>query len=166
MKHANTILCVALGLGTAIPCVAKEEKVAPGDLPAAVTAAVAKRFPDAKISGAGKEEADGELVYEVQLVRKERKIDVTVRPDGAIREIEEQLPQAELPQPVQRAIAKQYAKSRLRIAEKITLVKDGKESLDAYEVKLDADGKVTEVKLTPDGKILHTEVQTGDGDES
>jgi hypothetical protein len=156
----SPLACVALLVGLTV-CRAKEERVEIRDVPPAVMKAVKHRFPDATVTGAGKEEGDDkQMVFEVQLKQKSAKIDVTVSPDGAIREIEEQVKQDDLPKPVQQVLAETYPTGRWTSAEKVILVKDGKEVLDCYEVKVRANKKTTEVKIALDGKIKHVEVQT------
>jgi hypothetical protein len=157
MLSSGAFLALACGAS------AKEEKVELKDVPRPVIEAATKRFPEAKLNGAGKEEGDdGQLVYEVQLTDKSQKVDMTVSPDGTIREIEKQINEADLPQQVRRVLADKYAKSKLKLAEVVILVKDGKEVLDCYEVKLDADRKTTEVKIAADGAIKHVEVEASD----
>jgi hypothetical protein len=117
-------LLLIIGPGT---CQAKEEKVAVKDVPGAVLKAVAKRFPEAKVVGAGKEEAEGKTVFEVTLRdKKSLNIDVNVSPEGAIREIEQQIVPAAVPKTVERALAEKYPKSKLKFAEEVILVAGGK----------------------------------------
>lgn len=156
--------CVALLVGLTV-CLAKEERVEIRDVPPAVMKAVKHRFPNATVTAAGKEEGDDKkMVFEIQLKQKSAKIDVTTSPDGAIQEIEEQVRQVDLPKLVQRVLADKYPNAKVTIAEKVILVKDGKEVLDCYEMKVKENKQTTEVKIALDGKIKHVEVQQ-EGDE-
>ena len=157
----SSVLLAAVSVASA-----KEERVELRDVPRPVMEAVTKRFPEAKVSGAGKEEGDdGQIVFEVQLTDKSQKVDMSVSPDGTIREIEKQVKQADLPKAVQRTLTDKYPKSQLKLAEMVILVKDGKEVLDCYEVKLEADKKTTEVKIATDGTIKHIETVDGSDEE-
>ena len=129
---------------------------------AQVVAAVEKRFPDAKVTGAGREEEEGKVVFEVQLSDKAQHVDVSVGADGTIQEIEKQITEERLPKAVRRVLAEKYGKSQLKLAEEVILVTDGREALDCYEVKMAANGKVTEVKIAADGTVKHEEADEGD----
>jgi hypothetical protein len=130
-------------------------------VPEAVVKSVKKRFPTAKITGSGKEDEEGQTVYELQIEEKSAKIDISLNPDGTIREIEKQITKTDLPKAVQRTLGEKYSKSRIKLVEEVVLVKDGKEALDCYEFKLAAGDKVTEVKIAPDGKVKKVEEQKG-----
>jgi Putative beta-lactamase-inhibitor-like, PepSY-like len=159
------LACVVLLTGLTIG-LAKEERVEIRDVPPAVLKAVKDRFPDATVTAAGKEEGDDkQLVFEIQLKQAAGKIDVTASPQGAISEIEVQVRQLDLPKPVQKVLADKYPNAKVTIAEKVILVKDGKEVLDCYEMKVAQDKRTTEVKIAPDGKIKNVEVQTETDEE-
>ncbi len=143
----------------------KEEKVALKDVPAPVKQAVQKRFPGIEVMGAGREDADdGQVVFEMQLQDKQQKIDVSITPEGAIREIEKQIDQAGVPQAVRKAVSEKYPKAKIQFVEQVILVTAGKEVLDCYEFKLAAEGKIREVKIAPDGQVKHEEIDS-EGDD-
>ena len=141
---------------------AKEVDVPIGKVPKPVSAAVAARFPHAKVTDSSSEDETGKLLYELTVRYDGRRADVTVTPEGAIVLIEETIAAGALPPAVSQALEAKYPKAKYKIVESITSVEKGAETLTAYEVLLVTSGKQRrEVELAPDGKILKEE----DGDE-
>lgn len=155
----------------------EEEETVPLDkLPKVVIDAVKKMFPDAELKAATKEvvkeaakeededdnddTADGkekedkdekqesEVVYEVTLSQKGRTIDVAVEEDGEIEEVEQSIDLNELPKIVADELANKFPKSKLKSAEVIYEVEDGRMELQGYEVILiSAEGKEIEADV-------------------
>jgi len=141
---------------------ADEEKVPLDKLPIPVSEAVKKRFPKAELVEAAKEtskDGDKEKVeYEVTVKDGGTKIDVMLTPDGKITLIEKEIAAKDLPKAVTEALDAKYPKATLKVVEEVIKVTDGKEALDFYEVLLvTAEKKTFEVKLTAEGKITETE---------
>ena len=65
------------------------EKVAIGDLPAAVRAAVMERFPSGELVSAEKETDDGRIKFEVKVRSEGKKYEVEVSPAGKILDVDE-----------------------------------------------------------------------------
>jgi hypothetical protein len=140
---------------------ADEEKIALDKLPRAVVEAVKKRFPDAKLKSAEKEDENGKTVYEVAITDKGHKSEVTLSPEGTLVEIENQLAAGDLPKAVANALDRKYPKANLERIEAVVKVRDGKEKLEYYEIHLvTAEGKKLEVTLTPEGKTNKEEDKT------
>lgn len=140
---------------------ADEEKVPLDKLPRAVTEAVKKRFPDAQLKSAEKENENGKTVYEVVIKNKGQHIEVTLTPEGTITEIEKQIQAKVLPTAVTEALNGKYPKATFKMIEEVIKVKDGKEKLAYYEVLLvTADTKTLEVVVAPSGKITKVEDKT------
>jgi hypothetical protein len=157
---------MALVMATSVGLSASEKEVPLAQVPGRVTAAVKARFPTAKIESAATEDEDGHLVYEVQLKENDRKIDVTLNPQGAIELIETQMRSDDLPKQVKRVLAERYPKAQVKLAETVVKVKEGKETLDCYELKLTEGSKTSEVKFAPDGTVTHVELKTAGDDNS
>jgi hypothetical protein len=137
---------------------AGEEKVPLDKLPKAVKDAVVKRFPKAELKGAEKEIENGKAVYEVAIVYKGQKIEVTLTPKGEITEIEKQIAAKDMPKEVTKALEDKYPKATYKMIEEVIKVKDNKETLEYYEVLLEtAEKKKFEVSVAPDGKIQKVE---------
>lgn len=161
--------------------VAGEERISIDQLPKTVAEAAKKRFPDAKIVSASKESEDKQPFYEVSLTQvialsaskeapKTRRIDLLLTPEGAIKEIETEMAEKDLPDLVRRSLKQQYPDASIRNIEEITKVKDGKESLEAFEVLLTAtDKSILEVKFSAlekdKGKVLKVEKKSGKDDD-
>ena len=139
-----------LGLAVVvIPARADEEKVPVDKLPTAVKKALTRKFPKAEIEKATKEVEDGNTVYEVELEIKDRSVDVSLKADGTILEIEREVPADELPEAVRKKLAARYPKAKIEKAEEVTKGEDGPVR---YEVAI-----TTEVVLTAKGKIVQVE---------
>ena len=132
---------------------ADEEKVPLKDLPKAVSNAVKKKFPKAKVVSASKELEDKKTVYEVTIEDGDQNVQVTVTPEGEITEIEKEIAAKDLPKAVTEALDEKYPAATIKKAEEVT---KGKEL--TYEVLLvTKDKKTVEVKLDPKGKVLKVE---------
>lgn len=132
---------------------ADEEKVALKDVPKAVLDAVKAKFPKAEIKHASKEVEDGETLYEIETELDEHGVDLALKANGTIVEIEKEIAVKDLPKPVADAVAAKHPKAKIEKAEEIVEFEDGKEK-KSYEVAVEVGEKDMELKITPDGKIL------------
>ena len=163
MIRGLAVLAVVSLVGTAAPAQDQEEKIPLDKVPKVVLDPVKKRFPRAEVVGVVKELTDDKKpVFEVELKESGKTIDVSISPEGSIVLIEKEIDPRELPKAVTAAVEAKYPKATYKIAEELIPVKDGKETLDAYEVLIEtADKKARwELKLDRDGKILKTEDKT------
>jgi hypothetical protein len=126
---------------------ADEEKVSFDKLPAAVKKAIKRKFPKAEIEGASREVEDGTTTYEVELEIKDRSVDVTLKADGTILEIERETPVDKLPKVVKKALAARYPEAKI---EKVEEVIKGEDGPVHYEVVIKS-----EVVLTAKGKFVN-----------
>jgi hypothetical protein len=148
MRKSFVMGVVAL-LGLAVLTVsvwADEEKIPVDKLPAAVLKAIKRKFPKAEIEKATKEVEDGKTTYEVELEIKDRSVDVALKADGTILEIEREVPFDELPKAVKKKLAAKYPDAKIEKAEEVTKGEDGPVT---YEVAIQ-----TKVVLTAKGKIV------------
>lgn len=162
MRTADVLRSVAaLGLMTLASSVwADEEKVPIDRVPKAVLDAVKAKFPAAELKGAAKEAEDGKTVYEITLKNRGQNIDVALRPDGTILEIEKQIDPKTLPKTVAAALEAKYPKATMKKAEEITV----KERVSYEVVLVTAEKKAIEVKLDSNGKVVETEESEGEDD--
>ena len=146
-NRCRTALAALLGLSMlGVAARAGEEKIPAEKLPSAVKKAVKKKFPEAKIRGAAKEEEDGKTNYEVELTVEGRSVDVAMDAEGKILEIEKEIPVSKLPAAVKKKLAAKYPGAKIEKAEEITRGEDGP---TRYEVAIKA-----EVLLTAKGKVV------------
>ena len=132
----------SLMLGAA--AMADEESIPVKQLPSAVRKAAKAKFPKAKIEEAAKEVEDGETIYEVTLKVKGHAVDVAMKADGTILEIEKEVSLDQLPKAVKKALASKYPNAKISKVEEITKGEDGPvlyEVVLASEVVLNAKGK-------------------------
>jgi uncharacterized membrane protein YkoI len=158
---------VAVVLAVAGPARAQEEKVDLVKVPKAVHDTIKKRFPKAEVTGATKEPGDdGKPVYEVQLTDAGHKCDVTVTPEGKLVSIEKTIDEKDLPAKTAATLKAKWPGAKYEIIEEVTHVKDGKESMDYYEVLITtADKKKVEACVDAEGKVVKTEdKKAGDKD--
>jgi hypothetical protein len=152
--HWTTLVGVLGLLATANVAYADEEAIPPGKLPKAVLKAVKDRFPGAEIEKAIKEEAVGETTYEVVLDHKGHAVDVALKGDGTILEIESEIPVEKLPPAVKRALATKYPKAKI---EKVEELIKGKGTPVLYEATI-----LTEIVLSGKGKVIEASGEEGE----
>jgi len=150
--------CLIVVLSGTIVLRADEEKVPLDKLPKVVVDAVKKRFPEAELVSAEKETEAGKTVFEVVIKDKGQSIEVTTTPEGVITEIEKKIEAKDLPKTVTGALEGKYPKATYKMIEEVIKVKDGKETLEYYEVLLvTAENKKLEVSVTSEGKFTKEE---------
>lgn len=115
-------------------------------LPAAVSAAFKKAYPNATIKNVSKEKEGGVEEYEVESVDNGTNRDLVYKPDGTLVLYEEQIRESDLPAVVASAIKTRYPQATFTRCEK--LFQNGTMN---YEVALKG-AKASEVTLTPEGK--------------
>jgi hypothetical protein len=119
------------------------------DLPAAVSDAFKKSYPQAVIKGVDKEVENGKTLYEIESIDGTMKRDLLYTPEGNAYEIEETIEATALPDAVKQAISKEFPKGKIDKVEKMT-----KEGVVQYDVIIKSGKKVFEASITPDGKFL------------
>ena len=149
----RTILCSVAMLISVSSAWADEEKIALDKLPKVVLESVKKRFPKGEMASAVKETVDKKTTYEVSLKDGGLNVDVNVNEDGTITGLEKEIAVKDLPKVVVEAVATKYPKPKMKKAEVVIKVKEGKETLEYYEVFVEIDGKDVEVEVLPDGKL-------------
>ena len=166
MKHTQRLiqlaLLAALILGLGAPVVAQgeqEQQIKRKDVPAAVLAAFAKAYPNAKIKGYSKEPEteNGQAVYEIECAEGKTTRDVTYAADGTLVLIEETLDTSELPPGVKAALDNKFPDGKIRKAERVTKGTDVR-----YEFKIKHNGQTTEIVFDPEGNELEREAKKGD----
>jgi hypothetical protein len=160
-----TVAAVVGFVGASGGARAGEEKVPLDKLPKAVADGVKKRFPDAELTEASKEDENGKTVYEVSIKDKGHNIDVTLTPEGTLVSIEKEIAAKDLPKAVADTLDQKYPKATFKTIEEVVKVRDGKEKLEYYEILLvTAEKKKLEVTITPDGKLNHEEDKSKEKD--
>ena len=151
MKTTHAILAVAMCTASA----ARADDKKPAACPDAVTAAVAKAYPDGTVSSCKHEHEDGREQFEVKLTRKGgAKLELDVSPDGKILQTEETIALKDVPDAVTKAFAEKYPKAKATRAER-EVHEDG---ATYYELGFTADnGKKREATFAADGKFVEEE---------
>ena len=122
--------------------------------PAAVTTAIDKAFPKAKIDSCKPEKEHGHDQFEVKLTRADgSKAEVDVAPDGKILQVEEAIAVDKLPAAVVKAFAAKFPKTKIDRAEKQT----PSSGSPTFELAFQANGKTKEVTFGEDGKFIEEE---------
>ncbi|HEY9127263.1 MAG TPA: hypothetical protein VIM62_09060 [Acidobacteriaceae bacterium] len=127
---------------------AADKKIAKSELPEAVRKSADGQSAGATVKGYGKEVEDGKLLYEVRLTANGHNKDISIAPDGAVLEIEEEVKLAELPASVQHGLQAKAGAGRIARVE--SLSKHG--ALVAHEAQVEKGGRLSEVQVGPDGK--------------
>src|SRR5215475_2559893 len=88
---------------------AKEEKIEAAQLPKAASDAVKARFPGLEYTSITKEtEADGRVVYDIELTQKGRKFETDVKEDGTLLEVEKEVDPKNYPKALGAAVDAKY----------------------------------------------------------
>lgn len=154
ISQAITVAAAAtMLLSVWAPAQDQEKKVKRSDLPPAVEKAVVEQSQGATIRGFSQEKENGQTFYEAELVVKGHSKDVLMDADGAVVEVEEQIPTESLSLAVRDGLQAKAGNGKLVKVE--TLTKKGK--LVAYEAQVLTNGKKSEVQVGPEGKPLDHE---------
>jgi uncharacterized membrane protein YkoI len=130
----------------------KEEAVSWSQVPAAAQQTIKQRAPETAIKKIQKDEEDGKVAYEFQIVQSGKKSEITVAADGKLLSVEEEVVLADVPSAVRHTMETQATGGKLGTLEKVT--EDGK---TVFEAKVEKGGKRLEITVAPDGKITGTE---------
>ncbi len=148
MRIANFALVAALSFTTM--ALAQEKKIERKDLPPAVEKTVVAESQGATIKGFSQEKENGQLNYEAELTVNGHSKDILINPNGAVVEIEEQVPLESLPMAVKEVLQTKAGTGKILKVESLT--KHGK--LVAYEAVVQNAGKKKEIQVGPDGEQL------------
>ncbi len=152
--NTNYLLTLAVGGLMLIGVVsAQEKKIKRSDLPPAVEKTVAAQSAGATIRGFSTEKEKGQTLYEVEMTVNGHSKDISIAPDGAIVEIEEQVAMDSLSPEVKAGLQAKAGKGKILKVESLTK----KDKLVAYEAQVETNGKKSEVQVGPDGKPLDHE---------
>lgn len=145
------VACTVVSL--AVPAGAKESTLKEAEVPAAVIAAVKKKYPSANLLKFERESEHGKSLYEVKLRDGSRQLEVKLTPEGTQIEEEEVIPESELPEPVRKSFAASpHAKAKIVKIERV--VHSDKKDQPTFEIKLTEGGKSVELLYDSAGKLL------------
>ncbi len=133
----------------------KKAKFTAKDLPAAVTAAFQKAYPNAKLVGASKETEKGVTYYEIESKDGSVRRDLLYTEDGTVSETEETIAISALPKAVTASLMKELPHAKILKAETSTTA-----SGVNYEMVAKSKGKEYEISFDPSGKLLEKKVIT------
>jgi hypothetical protein len=143
---ATIVFFVTVALG-------QEKKIQRSDLPPAVEKTVEAQSHGATIRGFSQEKEKGQTFYEAQMTVNGHSKDVLIDSNGAIAEVEEEVPLNSLSSEIKEGLQAKAGMGKLTKVESIT--KHNK--LVAYEAQVLTGGKRSEVQVGPDGKPLDHE---------
>jgi hypothetical protein len=147
-----------------------------GDLTPEAVAAVKALYPNADIIGVGREREHGVLYYEVAIRDADQRIEIEVTADGAVGEVEMEVPMSDLPRAVQEGISSLTRGASVAEVERHEIhgVPRGETFAAvapptiAYEVEFKEDGAWKEIAVGEDGSPLsmtdHEDMDSDDGD--
>ena len=137
-------LLLTLATAALLAPAAHAQHVAAANVPAAATAAFKQHFPTVKTVKWEKEGVDYEAGFEMG--KAEMSAVITVA--GVLKETETELPVAQLPAPVQKALATHYKGSKITEAAKIVTAATG---AITYEAEISQRGQHRDVLFSADG---------------
>jgi hypothetical protein len=148
MRIANFAVVAALSLAPI--ALAQEKKIERKDLPPAVEKTVVAQSQGATIRGFSQEKENGQLNYEAELTVNGHSKDVLIDANGAVVEVEEQVPIDSLPSAVKDALLAKAGAGKILKVESLTK----HDKLVAYEAVVQSGGKKSEIQVGPDGQPL------------
>lgn len=141
--------CIALGtLAYAAEKPIPREKLSP-----AVQKTADEQSKGATIKRFVKDNEDGHLEYEMEMLVDGHSKDVSIAPDGRLLEIEEQVALESLPSNVREGLKTKAGDGTITKVESITK----HDKIVAYEAQVRTGGKHSEIQVGPDGKPLDHE---------
>ncbi len=146
VRAARLFLVVSLGGTTFAAAQAKPAKPA---LPQAVSAAFHQAYPSATILSWSREKDNGKMVYEVESRDGTTRRDLLYSSTGETLEIEETIPAADLPAPVQEALKSAAPGATVTRAERVT-----RGPVVTYELAIKVGGKTSSLAFDPNGKPI------------
>jgi hypothetical protein len=119
MKIKQSVILVLGMLCFSVALRGQDQKVSSRDVPEPVRTALAKTYPNAKVSNWDKEIFEGKVVYEAEGVT-DGKItrNIMYSPEGKVVQAEETVPVTDLPASITGTVSKQYPKAAIQSAEK------------------------------------------------
>ena len=132
---------------------AAEKPISRTELPPAVQKTADEQSKGATIKRFVKDNEDGQLEYEMEMVVNGHSKDVSIAPDGRLLEVEEQVELRQLPPAVQDGLQNKAGKGAITKVESIT--KNGK--VVAYEAQVRTNGRHSEIQVGPHGEPLSHE---------
>jgi hypothetical protein len=124
-------------------------------IPKKVMETLKAKFPKAEIRIWSQEEEDSVVIYDIEFTQEDRKFEADIRVDGSIHNWEQEIQLKDLPDTVKKAVETRYPNFVPKEIMLISVVDNGKDILEGYEILLDtADKKEIEVMVSPDGQIL------------
>ena len=140
------LLLVTGSLGLAAPALAQSKPAKP-PLPVAIASAFHQSYPSATILAFSREQEKGKTIWEVESKDGVTRRDLLYSPTGETLEIEETVPPAELPAPVQSAWKAAAPGGTVTRAERVT-----RGSAVSYELSMKVGGKARSLSFDPSGK--------------
>jgi uncharacterized membrane protein YkoI len=152
MKYTmlKLIGAVVLALVLAVGASAQEKKIKKSDLPPAVQKTADEQSKGATVKGYSTEVEDGKTLYEVELTVNGHSKDVSMSPEGAVVEVEEEVTLDSLPAEVREGLKKKAGAGKITKVESLTK----QDKLVAYEAQVRTNGKKSEVQVGPKGETL------------
>ncbi len=129
---------------------ATEKKIPKSALPAAVAKTAEEQSKGAIVKGYSKDNEDGQVEYEVEMMVNGHTKDVSIGTAGNVLEIEEQIEMNALSSSVKAAIKAKAGSGNVTKVESLT--KHG--SVVAYEAQVTINGKNKEIQVGPHGETL------------
>lgn len=131
-------------------------------IPAVVMNTLKSKFPEAEIHKWSKEKEGDIVLYDIEFKQQDQKFEADIKEDGTIHNWEKEIMEMDLPEAVKKTVQAKFTDSSMKEIMEITLVDNGQDVLEGYEIILEkADKKDIEITVAPDGVILE---DSGDTD--
>ncbi len=156
MKLRGALFAAAVSLILIPVAQAKEVRVKPGEVPAAVMDSLNTHYHAATFIGFSKETENSSTFFEAEMKIDGRHVDALLDTVGVVREEETTLAASELPAAVLTSLGKsEYAGAKIKSAER-HLVPGSKEE-PTYELHVTLNGGGHELVFTAEGRLRNNE---------
>jgi uncharacterized membrane protein YkoI len=147
-----------IAFGVTVSVSAAEKRLEKSQVPKAALAAVAAKYPKARMTGFSEEDEGGKRVYEVKLQWGGERAEVTVSSEGKILAEERVISMREVPDAVKKTLSTgSYAKAKVSRIERVT---DGaKPDAPTYELQVEQGGRRHELVFAHTGELIEDEAK-------
>jgi hypothetical protein len=143
----RTLIAAIVAIQIAAIASAQAKKLQQSDLPEAVQATAARESAQGKVTGYWQREADGAVMYEVDLVVDGHARGVLINPEGAVIAVQDEVPWNKLDPGIQSGLQSQAGDGK--VATVYSISRDGK--VTRYIAIVEKGGQKTKVEVGPDG---------------
>lgn len=160
----RSFAAIALGTALALPALAAEKPIKKPEVPKAVLASAAARYPKAEMTGFAQEEEAGQTVFEVRLKEAGARTDIVISREGKLLTEEKAISMKELPDAVRQSLSTwRHAKAKVVKIERVT--KFDKPEATTFEILVQSGKQKYELVFSSKGDLTTEETKSGGAED-